>query len=128
MLRAKLDDLFRMMTGGAAQSPAPSVVVIAELGRDQFDDRGRPIISEAALRTPTEYEARFAEITRLGLAWINMNYCGVLHGRGLVTIELGSPPTTRRLREGPTSINFSGPTRLVSDAGWDALAYVVLVP
>ena len=59
----------------------------------------------------------------MGFAWLNMNYCGILRGSGLVLIEYPRGPAGKK---GPTSVNFSGPPKLVADAGWDALAYVTL--
>ncbi len=121
-LDENLRQLFRFMRGGPRQPPPPASVLIAELGPDDFEG-GPPRIREKSLRTPTEYEARFTALLGSGFAWLNMSYCGVLRGHALVLIEC---PRDVARGKGATSVNFSGPPKLVADAGWDALAYVIL--
>ena len=123
MLIEKLDQLFERMSGGHGQPPSPTSILIAELKPEVFVP-GRPRLREDQLRSPEEYEIRFQQLMEAGLAWLNMNYCGLLRGHALVTIEY---PRAVARAKGPTSVNFSGPTRAVADAKWDALAYVILV-
>ena len=124
MLRERLQELFQYVCGGPDQPPPPSLgsVLIAELHPDDFDGN-RPRIGPENFRSAEDYEVRFEELMTMGFAWVNMNYCGVLRGQGLILVECPKSPARAR---GPTSINYSGPPKLVADAGWDALAYIIL--
>ena len=127
MLRDALNELLMRMTGGLDQPPTPRSILVAELRQDHVDERGRPIVRTADLRSPEEYEARFVEILGYGLAWINVQYCGAIGERGLVAIEFRAAESARSPGRA-ASVNFSGPPTRVAEAGWDALAYVVLAP
>lgn len=77
----------------------------------------------ADLRTPEEYEERFAELMAKRFRWLNLNYFGLIDGKGLVIVEF---PDQRFAEHSPaTSVNFSGPTHAVAGSGWDARAQVV---
>jgi hypothetical protein len=121
-LDENLRQLFAFTAGQPGQPPMPASILIAELKPEEFEG-GRPRLREVNLRTPQEYAARFNELLCMGFAWLNVNYCGVLRGHGLVLIDYRRSPAQRK---GPTSVNYSGPPKLVADAEWDALAYVVL--
>jgi hypothetical protein len=123
MLDENLRQLFAFVAVGPEQPPTPKSILIAELKQEDFEG-SRPRIRDEKLQTPSEYEPRFRQLMEMGFAWVNMNYCGVFRGSGLVLIEY---PRDVARAKGATSVNFSGPNRLVADAGWDALAYVILV-
>ena len=123
LLQQKLDLLFRMMVGQPGLPPVPNDVVIAELSRDHFDVRGRPVFAATDLHTVEHYEERFSELMAQGFAWLNLNFYGFLDGKGLVMVEFPNNPPRRCPA---TSVNFSGPTRAVSDSSWDARPHVEL--
>ena len=124
MLSDELEKLLHWACGRAGQPPKPASVRIAELTPENHGG-GRPRISLAKLRTPEEYEARFAELMGLGFAWINVHYCGMLLGQGLVTVEY---PRTHGDGPRATSVNFGGPPKMVADASWDAAVYLDVTP
>jgi hypothetical protein len=124
MLDEKLRQLFALVAGGPDQPPTPTSILIAELKPEDFEG-SRPRVREENLRTPKEYEARFMELLDSGFAWLNMSYCGVLRGHALVIIEY---PKSAARAKGGTSVNYSGPPKVVANAGWDALAYVSVTP
>lgn len=104
-----------------AQGPAPGDIVIIE----RTAAEGEPwIVDRARLRSAAAYAPRFADLLNRGFDWLNVSYYGQLEGRPLVVVEVppGDPTGAPR-----TSINFSGPTRAVTDAGGDAAAVVTLV-
>jgi hypothetical protein len=113
-LRENLQELFRYTTGGPNQPASPTSVLLAELKPEDFVP-GPPRVREESLRTPEQYEARFQQLIEAGFAWLNMSCCGVFRGHALVTIEY---PRNVARAKGRTSVNFSGPPRLVADAGW----------
>lgn len=123
-LEENLDRLFQFVSGGPDQPPLPTSVLIAELKPEDFEG-SRPRVREENLRAPKEYEARFAELLDSGFGWLNMNYCGVLRGHALIIIEY---PKSSTRTKGVTSVNYSGPPKVVANAGWDALAYVRVTP
>ena len=129
MLQDHLRELLRHVCGGPGQPPTPGSLLIAEVAEADVSVVGRLRLRRSQLKTPAEYSARFDELMASDFAWLNMNYCGILEEHGLVMIEY---PRQRSVRSGtaavPTSVNFSGPTKLVADAGWDAGAYVMLAP
>ncbi|MGH7268968.1 MAG: hypothetical protein ACREJ3_00940 [Polyangiaceae bacterium] len=122
MLQDKLAELFRLVSGGEGQAPSPASVLIAELKPGNFV-AGRPRIKSEELHTPEAYEARFQQLMSEGFGWINLNYCGLARGAGLVLVNYPRQPAQRK---GATSVNFSGPPRRVAVAGWDALAHVTI--
>ena len=116
--------LLGTMTGGVGQPPKPDSVVVAELGPDDVDVQGRPIVVAEKLRAPKAYEERFEQLLAKGFSWINLSYYGVLDGNGLVVVEL--PRETSTLSPRPTSVNFSGPPAIVANSGWDARSIIAL--
>jgi hypothetical protein len=121
-LNDHLQQLFALVAGGPGRPPIPTSILIAELKPDDLDG-GRTRVREERLQTPEQYEVRFAELLDSGFAWVNLNYCGLLRENALVLIEHPRSPSSAT---GPTSVNYSGPPKLVADAGWNALAYVSL--
>ena len=91
-----------------------------------MDDKHRVIISREVITTPEEYATRFEELTRSGLAWVNMSCYGVYDGRVLVVIEL---PEKALEANSPvvTSVNYSGPVHGVSQNGWDVSRVLAIV-
>lgn len=129
MLEDKLRELLTVICGGVGQPPTPPDLLIAEEQAGKFAGFTRFALPRAALKTPAEYASRFDELMNLNYAWLNLNYCGVLEGHGLVLVTFPQQASGRKGGEGvPTSLNFSGPMKLVRDAGWDASAYVILSP
>lgn len=121
-LRCNLRELLGYMCGASGQPSVPATILIAELAPGP----GLPAVHRSQLRTPEEYSSRFAALMDSNFIWLNMQYCGTFEGHGLVLIEY---PRQSALRPGRmTSVNFSGPPKLVADAGWDATAYVTVLP
>lgn len=100
-------------------------VRIIELNRLQYDDRARPILDASAFRAPAEYESQFVNLMNSGYAWLNLSYLGTLNGRDIVGIET---PGAAVESTGNTvaSVNYSGPPKMVADAGGDASGYFVV--
>lgn len=124
MLQQQIDLLFRKMAGEAGQPPVADDVVIAELSKETFDVRGRPVIARDELRTIEQYEERFSELMAKGFAWINLSSFGLLDGTALVTVEF--PNYERVGGRAITSVNFSGPLQAVARSTWDARPHIVL--
>lgn len=106
-----------------APTSHPDDVRLVEVCADDYDASGRPIVRRASLVEPSGYAARFSKLLTSGYSWLNLSFYGFLDDRPLIAIELprntGAPGTT-------TSVNYSGPSRLVSDAGGDARAGISL--
>ena len=126
MLSQRLAELFKLTAGGTGQPPRPDHILIGEVNSEIADDTGCPIVSEDNLFTPEDYEDRFAELMSMGYAWLNLSYCGLWAGKGLVLVEVPSsfPESSSSTRI--TSVNYSGPTRYVAEANWDARGLVLL--
>jgi hypothetical protein len=77
---------------------------------------GTSLVRREMLRKPMEYEPRFEELMHAGYPWLNMSCYGVHDGLLIVAIETPSP---RPLTPGhATSVNLSGPSRIVLDHQW----------
>jgi len=77
---------------------------------------GTPHVRREALRKPLEYEGRFEELLQAGYPWLNMSCYDVHEGLLVVAIAVPSP---RPLTPGhATSVNLSGPARIVLDHQW----------
>ena len=124
MLQPILDELLRRMTGADRQPPRPEDVVVAEVDAGAFDARGRPTICMASLRTPHEYEGRFATLMSSGYAWLNVSFYGFLDGRGVVVIE--RPQTEPAARCASTAVNLSGPPQAARLSSWEIRSHVVI--
>jgi hypothetical protein len=98
--------------GSIGLRPPSGDMRIVEIG----SGLGIPHVRREALRRPSEYEARFEELLEAGYPWLNMSCYGVHEGLLVVAIEVPSP---RRLTPGhATSVNLSGPARIVLDHQW----------
>lgn len=124
MLSEQISRLLVLFTGAPGQPPTPASVLVAEAGAGDFDRAGRPVLSRALLRTPAEYEGRFAELQGGRYSWINLTLLGLLDGVGLVLIEVPSIEAS----VAATPLNLSGPSNAVAASGWDVTPHVVLRP
>jgi hypothetical protein len=113
-----LEQLFEFLTNRQLFPPSRDVRIV-EVGRaTEVDRRGRLQLSAAALKEPAAYEARFDEIVKSGLPWINISCYGVHKGLLIVAVEIpGSGAGIRSSK--PLSVNYSGPTDSVIKHGWD---------
>ena len=108
------------------QGSAPSMrqLLVVEVRTDTpTDERGRLLIGRNELRDPSDYEARFEALMKSGLSWLNLSCVGIADGKLIVTIELPRASSETSTR---TSVNYSGPSRVVLDHGWDAGQVLVL--
>lgn len=80
-----------------------------------YDGSGLPIVRRASLAEPAKYAVRFAELVARGYSWLNLSFYGFLDGRPLIAVELPISPSGTT-----TSVNYSGPSKVVTDAGGDA--------
>jgi hypothetical protein len=120
MYLTQLRDIF--LQAGADLLPLPDQVLIAELRPLDFDANGSPIIFRDRLRTPAEYETRFAELVGSGVAWVNLSYYGVMDGSGLVLVEVANVVSTTK----SAAVNLSGPPAAVLAARGDVTNYIVI--
>jgi hypothetical protein len=105
-------------------APPTRELAVVEVGPDTpSDEHGRLLVGRSALRDPSDYEARFEALMQSGLAWLNVSCIGVASGKLIVTIEL---PRASSATSARTSVNYSGPSKLVLDHGWDAAQVLVL--
>jgi hypothetical protein len=79
------------------------------------DPLGRIRLQRHEVRDPADYEARFDELMKAGLPWLNVSCYGVEEGTLIVGIEVPAVPPKPSSR---TSVNFSGPTAKVVGSGW----------
>jgi hypothetical protein len=82
-----------------------------------IDSLGRIRVQRHEVRAPADYEARFEELMKAGLPWLNVSCYGVEDGTLIVGIEV---PSAQAKPSGRTSVNFSGPTAKVLGSGWRA--------
>jgi hypothetical protein len=114
-----VEDLLRAF----ADSREQSEVVLVELSPNDFGDVRGPVVRRTSLRTVEEYRERFEELLGAGYAWINLSLYGEMDEKLLVAVELPRAPVGTQV----TSVNISGPTRDVRDAGGDARVAIRLV-
>jgi hypothetical protein len=113
-MSALSDHLGRLLNwlGSIGLHPPSQDMRIVEIG----SGIGTPRVRREALLRPLEYEARFEELLQAGYPWLNMSCYGVHDGLLVVAIEVPSP---RPLTPGhATSVNLSGPARIVLDHQW----------
>lgn len=104
--------------------PPTKAVSVLEVRPDTpIDKQGRLIVRRNELREPSEYEERFEALMRSGLSWVNVGCIGIADDMLVVTVEL---PPSSVVSPGRTSVNYSGPSRVVLDNEWDATQVLVL--
>ena len=79
-------------------------------------DCGKYHIRRGELVTPSEYEARFKQLTEQGFPWLNIECFGIYEASLIVRVR--TPDYS--VQGAQTSVNYSGPTRRVVQADWDA--------
>jgi|JI10StandDraft_1071094.scaffolds.fasta_scaffold240808_4 hypothetical protein len=97
-------------------------VQLVEVGADDYDGSGLPIVRQASLAEPAAYAARFSKLLASGYSWLNLSFYGLLDGRPLIAVEL----PRGGVNSATTSVNYSGPSKAIADAGGDARAGVAL--
>ena len=107
--------------GSIGLRPPSRDVRIVEIG----SEIGTPHVRREALRRPLEYEARFRELLQAGYPWLNMSCCGVHEGLLIVAIEI--PGTSPPAPGHATSVNLSGPARIVLDHEWRVDSVLIIV-
>jgi hypothetical protein len=113
-LATQLGRLLHWLEAIGLQLPSKDVrvVEVCEVNKDD----GTFHVRQADFHKPTDYEMRFEELLQAGYPWLNMSCYGVHGGWLIVAVELPSP---RPLNPGtPTSVNLSGPSRIVLDRNW----------
>jgi hypothetical protein len=106
------------------EAPPTREVCVLEIGADtRVDHLGRFLIRPGELREPGGYEARFEDLMRSGLPWINVSCVGVVDGQLVVGIEIPRASSARSTR---TSLNYAGPVKAVLDQNWNADPVLVL--
>jgi hypothetical protein len=102
--------------GRQGQQPPTRRLRIVEIPQGApVDTLGRIRVQRQEVRAPAEYEARFDELMREGLPWLNVSCYGVDDGVLIVGIEV---PVASVKPSSRTSVNFSGPSAKVIDNGW----------
>jgi hypothetical protein len=128
LLSEQLARLFQWFETIGLQPPSTDVrIVEVHSNAANLDDRGRSRVQRDALHEVSGYEARFAELMRLGLPWINMSCYGTFDGFLIIAIEFRevAAPIDRPTWFS-TPVNLSGPPRLVLQNGGDAAEIVVI--
>ena len=113
-LATHLQRLFQSLEVSGLQPPSKDVRIIEFNYVNQID--GTLHVRQMDFRNPSDYATRFDELLQAGYPWLNMSCYGV-HDRWLiVAVEVPSP---RPLHPGhATSVNLSGPSRIVLDRNW----------
>jgi hypothetical protein len=113
-LATHLERLLHWLEEIGLQPPSKNVRFV-EVGEVNMGD-GTYHVRRADFRSTTEYERRFEELLQAGYPWLNMSCYGIHNGWLIVAVEVPSP---RPLNPGcATSVNLSGPSRMVLDCGW----------
>ena len=128
LLSEQITRLFQWLESIGRRPPSTDVrIVEVHSNAPNLDDRGRSRVHRNALHEVSAYEARFAELMRLGIPWINMSCYGVFDGFLIVAIEFREVAAPiERPAWFVTPVNLSGPTRLALQHGWDAEEIVVI--
>jgi hypothetical protein len=112
-----LTALFVFLEQAGQIPPTRNVWVLEVDSATRVDDHGRLQVRQADFRVPADYETRFQELLSAGLPWINVGCYGVTGNKLVVVVEV---PGNTSGQAKQASINYSGPTKVVSDHGWDA--------
>lgn len=95
--------------------PPSEDIRIVEVGHVNQSD-GTFHVRLEDFHSPLDYAIRFDELLQAGYPWLNMSCYGIHDKRLIVAIEV---PSARPLRPGcATSVNLSGPSRIVLDSDW----------
>lgn len=106
--------LLEGLKGIGLQPPSEDVLIVEVNDENQCDGAVR--VRQKELHHPSDYAIRFDELLKAGYPWLNMSCYGIHDGRLIVAIEVPSP---RPLHPGHvTSVNLSGPSRIVLDNDW----------
>lgn len=97
-------------------------VRLVEVGADDYDGSGLPIVRRASLAKPAAYAVRFSQLVASGYSWLNLSFYGLLEGHPLIAVEVPRSGGTAAT----TSVNYSGPSKAVTDAGGDARVGIAL--
>lgn len=116
-LSLHLDALIMWMEKIGLSPPSREVRIVEIDPRAPVNERGRPRVRRGQLHKAASYAARFYELMKAGLPWINLSCYGCHEGFLVVAIETGENAFTAP--GGPTSVNYSGPPALVLRHGWD---------
>lgn len=109
--------LFQFLSRHGQVPPTHDVCIVEVGSRGEIDARGRLRVKRIDYREPATYERRFAELLEAGLPWINLSCYGADGEKLLVVVEF---PEESRQKATRTSLNYSGPSKLVCDHGWNA--------
>jgi hypothetical protein len=123
--------------------PPSKDVRIIEVNTDGSNrgDDGREQVRKDGLRRTSDYEGKFDELLQTGYSWLNLSCYGVYEGFLIVAVEVPSATVPhmapsgwspegrpRALRSGcPTSVNISGPARIVLDHEWSVDSILTIV-
>lgn len=124
-LQTKLRELLANFCGGSGQPPVSESLRIAEVTQQMVSETGGYTLRRSQLQTPEQYSERFAELVSADYAWLRVSFCGNIEGHGLVLVNYPRAPYPKPVS---TPVVFSGPPRCVAEAGWDARAYVTILP
>jgi hypothetical protein len=118
-----VEGLLEFLKKHGSDPPTRELLVVEVRPDAPTDERGRLLVGRNELRDPSDYEGRFESLMKSGLPWLNVSCVGIANGKLIVAIELPrtSPGVSTR-----TSVNYSGPSRVVLDNGWDAARVLVL--
>ena len=119
-LSEHLQRLFNWLeTLGPLPTPVGEVLLIEVPRSVGVDSRGRLLISEDMIQSPTEYASRFDDLLNANLSWIHMTCYGLWKGSSIVGIDLPrsvlEDSVSRR-----TPVNYAGPENRAKEHGWDA--------
>ena len=113
-LDTHIEQLFGWLKGIGIQPPSKDVLIVEVNDVNQSD--GTVHVRQTDFRRPSDYAIRFDELLQAGYPWLNLSCYGIQDGRLIVAVEVPSP---RPLCPGcATSVNLSGPSRIVLDSDW----------
>jgi hypothetical protein len=137
-LSNNLDRLFLWLNSIGLQPPSLDVRIVEVHPCDVNQNDGKCSIRREDLHKPSDYKSRFDELLQAGYPWLNMSCYGLYDGLLIVTIEIPSQSVPRMTPSGwsdeqrvlypgrDTSVNISGPARMVLDRGWNVDALLTI--
>src|SRR5262249_22252309 len=124
---SQLDDtlaaLFEFLDGQGLVPPTRNVRIVEIGSGARVDSRGCIHVHRAQVRRIPECEARFDELMRSGMPWINVSCYGRHDDYLIVAIELPQSAGRPGMK---TSINYSGPIAAVLQNGWSADSMIII--
>jgi hypothetical protein len=98
--------------------PSFSEIMIVEDNNEILTEKSKPVLRSCNFKTLQDYEIAFEILVNQGYPWVNLSCAGVYDEKLILTISKPGDSTEKGGRL--TSVNLSGPIKLISDdPGWN---------